>query len=239
MLNKRVLIVEDDQDIGELLLLHLADLNVETRWCRDGQDAYHQLTHAKWDLMLLDIRLPRLDGLELMRRVRSLGNTVPILMLTAKSSELDRVLGLELGADDYVTKPFSVVEVMARVKALLRRSSMVGDLATAPLRLRAGELVIDEAKRAVSIGGETVDLTAREFDLLLFFFRAPGRVFRRAQMLDQVWGIGHEGYEHTVDSHINRLRSKLQAFGGSQDYILTVWGVGYKFNDALAFDHVA
>jgi DNA-binding response OmpR family regulator len=152
-------------------------------------------------------------------------------MLTSKSSELDRVLGLEMGADDYVTKPFSIRELLARVKAIFRR---VDELKSekqehAPVPLTAGELTIDPVKRLVTVRDIPVDLTAKEFDLLHHFALNPGRVFTRSQLLDKVWGYGHEGYEHTVNSHINRLRSKIEKDPSQPDYVLTVWGVGYKF----------
>ncbi len=239
MQRKCVLVVEDEQDIADLLMLHLADQNLDATWCRDGVQALQLLRSRTWDLVLLDLRLPGLDGLEITRRLRAQGSRVPILMLTAKTTELDRVLGLELGADDYVSKPFSVVEVMARVKALLRRVSMDAAPERAASRIVHGVLVVDETTRAVTLGTTNIELTAREFDLLTFFAQSPGRVFRRTQLLDQVWGTGHDGYEHTVNSHINRLRAKLQAAGAAEEYILTVWGVGYKFNDALASVDVA
>jgi len=154
-------------------------------------------------------------------------------MLTARKSEIDRVLGLEMGADDYLTKPFSVRELQARVKALLRRSSLASqtsdvDRATT---IKVNGLCIDTAKRSVSLRNQSVELTTKEFDLLEFLARHPGRVFRREQLLDSVWGYQHSGYEHTVNSHINRLRSKLEGEPSKPDYVLTVWGVGYKFND--------
>ncbi len=239
MEGKRVLVIEDEPDIGRLLLLHLNDLNVAAELCTDGALGYRAANARTWDLLILDLRLPGLDGLEVCRRLRMEGNHVPILMLTAKTSELDRVLGLEVGADDYVTKPFSVIEVMARVKALLRRVSFEQRDDGAAVTLEFGQLVIDESRRRVTLRGESVELTAREFDLLLFFAQAPGQVFRRVQLLDRVWGFGHEGYEHTVNSHINRLRGKLNAIDDSLEYIVTVWGVGYKFNDELIDEHVA
>ena len=239
MEGKRVLVIEDEPDIGELLLLHLRDLNVVAHLCADGLSGYTQVNQQPWDLVILDIRLPGLDGLEVCRRLRAEGNRVPILMLTAKSAELDRVLGLEIGADDYVTKPFSIVEVMARVRALLRRVSYEHRSEPSSTPLILGQLELDESRRCVKVAGQEVDLTAREFDLLLFFAKSPGQVFRRMQLLDQVWGFGHEGYEHTVNSHINRLRSKLHRIDDSQEYVLTVWGVGYKFNDQLESQHVA
>lgn len=235
---KRILVVEDEPDIGELLLLHLRDVNANAEWVTDGRQALQRLLRDSWDLVILDIRLPGLDGLEICRRVRAEGCAVPILMLTAKTSELDRVLGLEVGADDYVLKPFSVMEVMARVRALLRRVSL-DTQQTAELNVECGRLHIDEARRQVSVEGTELDLTPREFDLLAFFAKSPGQVFRRAQLLDKVWGFGHDGYEHTVNSHINRLRNKLVAADPDCDYIVTVWGVGYKLNDQLKLRHVA
>ena len=233
MEGKRVLVVEDERDIGELLLMHLEDLGVEAKRVDDGALALATLQGDVWDLAILDLRLPTLSGLEICKRLREAGNAVPLLMLTAKSAELDRVLGLEIGADDYVTKPFSVIEVMARVRALLRRVALDRSASTSELQVHCGKLFIDESRRRVLVNNHAVELTAKEFDLLLFFARSPGQVFRRVQLLDQVWGFGFEGYEHTVNSHINRLRNKLHAVDPTVDYIVTVWGVGYKFNDAL------
>jgi DNA-binding response OmpR family regulator len=156
-------------------------------------------------------------------------------MLTAKSSEIDRVLGLELGADDYLTKPFSFPELLARVKALLRRAEALGGNRNQPVdgeRITRGELVIETNKRRATLPGQELSLTAKEFDLLLHFARHPGRVFSRSQLLDQVWGYGHDGYEHTVNSHINRLRAKLELNPAEPRYLLTVWGVGYKFAES-------
>ncbi len=186
------------------------------------------------DLIILDIMLPGIDGLEICRRVRARSDYTPILMLTARSSEVDRVLGLELGADDYLTKPFSILELVARVKALFRRmealQSTDADSGQAPIHF--SELSIEPDKRSVLVRGEPITLTAKEFDLLLHFARQPGRVFTRGQLLDSVWGYGHEGYEHTVNSHINRLRSKIEEDPAAPRYILTVWGVGYRFAEA-------
>jgi len=175
--------------------------------------------------------LPEVDGLEICRRVRSKSTYLPIIMLTSKSSELDRVLGLEMGADDYVTKPFSIRELMARVKAMFRRFD---ELQPEPESggmtvIQAGGLLIHPEKRKVELNGTTIELTAKEFDLLLYFANHSGRVFTRSQLLDSVWGYGHDGYEHTVNSHINRLRAKIEADRGQPAYILTVWGVGYQF----------
>jgi DNA-binding response OmpR family regulator len=181
-------------------------------------------------MMILDVMLPEVDGLEICRRLRGQGNNTPILMLTAKDAEIDRVLGLEMGADDYLTKPFSVRELQARVKAMLRRVELMSQpepKSKAPLSF--GELAIDPDKRQVTLAGELLDLTSTEFDLLLYMASHPGMVFSRAQLLDNVWGYQHSGYEHTVNSHINRLRTKIEKDPSKPDYVLTVWGVGYKF----------
>jgi DNA-binding response OmpR family regulator len=184
-----------------------------------------------YDLIILDLMLPGLDGMEICRRLRRQHGYVPILMLTAKTSEMDRVVGLEIGADDYVTKPFSIPELLARVKAILRRVEELSDSAReeAPAVIEAGNLVIDPARRKAILKGRALDLTAKEFDLLVHFAGNPGKVYTRSQLLDMVWGYGHDGYEHTVNSHINRLRAKIEKDSAHPEYILTVWGVGYKF----------
>jgi DNA-binding response OmpR family regulator len=156
---------------------------------------------------------------------------VPILMLTAKSSEMDRVVGLEIGADDYVTKPFSIPELLARVKAILRRVDELSESGqeSVPAIIQAGNLIVDAAGRKATLKDQILDQTAKEFDLLLHFAGNPGKVYTRSQLLDFVWGYGHDGYEHTVNSHINRLRAKIEKDSAHPEYILTVWGVGYKF----------
>jgi DNA-binding response OmpR family regulator len=197
----------------------------------DGREGLAQAHANLPDLVILDLMLPQIDGLEVCRSLRSRQPCTPILMLTAKTTELDRIVGLETGADDYVTKPFSVTEVVARVKALLRRVEALraGSRPPAGGRIRAGDVVIDLEKRTVTVTGAPVSLTAREFDLLAHFVRHPGRVYTRAELLDQVWGYGHDGYEHTVNSHINRLRAKIEPDPAQPRHVLTVWGVGYKF----------
>lgn len=231
MEHRNILVIEDEHDIAELIRLHLVDLGHHVTVAADGFSGKQLAMLRDWDLIILDLRLPGVDGLDICREVRSAACYVPILMLTSKSSELDRVLGLELGADDYVTKPFSVLELMARVKAIFRRMGTVASNATAgESRLRIGELDIDPATRSASINGHAVDLTAKEFDLLLHFARNPGRVYRRSELLDGVWGYGHDGYEHTVNSHINRLRAKIEVDSANPEYIVTVWGVGYKLH---------
>lgn len=232
----RILIVEDDADIARLIFLHLDELDAQLEHCSRGDDALTLACEEPWDLIVLDLRLPGIGGLDVCRRLREQGKLIPILMLTAKSSELDRVLGLELGADDYLTKPFSPLELTARAKALLRRASMtrqqnhaetVAEGDTQPIEL--GPFCICERTHRVTMGGNRIELTSREFDLLLHFARQPGRVFRRSELLDEVWGYGHDGYEHTVNTHINRLRGKIEADPSSPKYVHTVWGVGYRF----------
>ncbi len=231
---KRILVVEDDPDICHLLEIHLRDNAYRVDVVGNGIDGLNRASNHAYQLIVLDLMLPGIDGLELCRRLRGQAIMIPILMLTAKSSELDRVLGLELGADDYLTKPFSILELQARVKAILRRSELTETAETSQHdeRIEFEALLIDVDKRAVFIDGESVDLTAREFDLMLHFARHPGRVFSRGQLLDQVWGYSHTGYEHTVNSHINRLRKKIEAAPGRPQYIETVWGVGYRFREA-------
>lgn len=233
---RRILLVEDEKDIAELVALHLADVCDEVVVASDGHEGMRLATTMDWALVVLDLRLPGPDGLSICRAVRRERSYQPILMLTSKSSELDRVLGLESGADDYLTKPFSVLELTARVRAILRRVEQFKLAATSgngaddePPTVAAGPVTIDPSRREVLLRGESVELTAREFDLLEHLARHPGRVFRRADLLDQVWGYGHEGYEHTVNSHINRLRSKIESDPSHPEMIVTVWGVGYKF----------
>jgi DNA-binding response OmpR family regulator len=227
----KVLVIEDELDIAKLVQLHLQDLPCEVNLAFDGIVGLAEAEAKPYDLIILDLKLPGLEGLEVCKRLRARGRYTPILMLTSKSSELDRVLGLEVGADDYLTKPFSVMELTARVKALFRRVEMLGkkeEGAQAKL-LQAREMTIDIERHAVTVRGQSIELTAREFDLLVHFARHPGRVYSREQLLDQVWGYQHSGYDHTVNSHINRLRSKIERDPQNPEYIHTVWGVGYKF----------
>jgi len=230
---RQILVVEDEPDIAGLVALHLRDNDFQVTLAADGHEGMRQAFARSWDLVILDIRLPGPDGLTICRALRREQAYVPILMLTSKSSELDRVLGLELGADDYVTKPFSVSELLARVKAIFRRvDSLNRNAGHRGDTLSLGDLRIDPDRREVTICDQAVALTAREFDLLLHFACHPGRVFSRTQLLDSVWGYGHDGYEHTVNSHINRLRAKIEADPSNPDHIVTVWGVGYKLEPA-------
>lgn len=225
----KVLVVEDERDIAELVSLHLRDAGFAVTTVADGYAGMREASAGGWDLVVLDIRLPGPDGLSICRALRQHRDYVPILMLTSKTAELDRVLGLELGADDYVSKPFSVAELVARARAILRRvDAAQADPDMSQEIIAVGDICIDSATRGVTVARRPVELTAREFDLLLHFARHPGRVFNRAQLLDSVWGFGHDGYEHTVNSHINRLRAKVEANSAEPTYIVTVWGVGYK-----------
>ncbi len=225
---RTLLIVEDQQDLAELVALHLADLAQRIHLCNDGTEALRIAASNPPDLVVLDLGLPGLDGLEVCRRLRAAPRYVPILMLTARSSDAERVLGLELGADDYLVKPFNVMELVARAKAIVRRME-AADGAAADAIVCNGALRIDPSARRVTLDGAQIGLTAREFDLLLYFARHPGRVFTREQLLDTVWGGAHGGYAHTVNSHINRLRAKIETDAADPHRIQTVWGVGYRF----------
>jgi len=229
----KVLIVEDDRDISQLVELHLRDAGYNVDLAHDGTSGLEQALTRSYDLVILDLTLPGVEGLEVCRRLRARPSYPLILMLTARSSELDRVLGLEIGADDYLTKPFGIRELLARVKALLRRMEARG---TTPglcpedeKIIQGGPLVIDAETRQVTLSGKGINLTAKEFDLLFLFACHPVRVYTRSQLLDLVWGLGYEGFEHTVNSHINRLRAKIEKNPAQPRYLLTAWGVGYKF----------
>ena len=233
---RRVLIVEDEIDLARVLKRHVEGLGCQVKLAATGEDAV-AMGHEEFDLVVLDVMLPGIDGMEVCRRLRSLNRYMPVLMLTARSSDIDKVMGLESGADDYLTKPFSVQELLARIKAIFRRM----DVLSSPQASRARpiavghELRIDPGTREVRVRGQQVDLTQKEFELLMHFAQNPGRVYTRAQLLDAVWGYNHEGYEHAVNCHINRLRSKIEIDPGDPKLLLTVWGVGYKFSpDSVA-----
>jgi DNA-binding response OmpR family regulator len=232
---QEILLVEDDRDISRLVELHLQDLGYIVQVAHDGSEGLSFALSKSYALIILDLMLPGIDGLEICRRLRAKPTYTPILVLTAKSSEFDRVLGLEVGADDYLTKPFSVRELLARVKAVLRRvEAFAVQPATSTQKvICAGSLRIDVEKRKVTVDAIPKDLTVKEFDLLLQFAEHPGKVYTRAQLLDAVWGYGHEGYEHTVNSHINRLRAKIEKDPTRPALILTVWGIGYKFSEEI------
>jgi two-component system, OmpR family, response regulator len=227
---KQVLIVEDDENIAELLRLHLHDEGYTIEHAADGHAGMQLVERSHWDALVLDLMLPGIDGLEICRRARAMARYTPIIITSARSSEVHRILGLELGADDYLAKPFSVLELIARVRALLRRADAMARNA----RLDAGNLEldglhIDPIAREVRLQDKSIDLTPREFDLLCFFARHPGKVYSRLDLLNHVWGYRHDGYEHTVNTHINRLRIKIEADPANPRRILTMWGRGYKF----------
>ncbi|HAT1575550.1 TPA: response regulator transcription factor [Raoultella ornithinolytica] len=227
---KKILLVEDDDDIAALLRLNLQDEGYQIVHEADGAQALVQLDKGGWDAAILDLMLPNVDGLEICRRIRQMTRYLPVIIISARSSETHRVLGLEMGADDYLAKPFSVIELVARVKALFRRQEAMGlNLLMDSGRIDCHGLSIDPLSREIRLHGEPVDLTPREFDLLYYFARHPGEVFSRLALLDHVWGYQHEGYEHTVNTHINRLRSKIERDPTEPEIILTVWGKGYKF----------
>ena len=228
---KRVLIVEDDPHIAELLRLHLHDEGYAVEHAADGHAGLRELERSHWDALVLDLMLPGVDGLEICRRARAMARYTPIIIISARSSEVHRILGLELGADDYLAKPFSVLELVARVKALLRRTDALARNARMESgSLSLGELDIEPLAREVRVDGKLIELTPREFDLLYFFARNPGKVFTRLDLLNHVWGYHHDGYEHTVNTHINRLRIKIEANPAQPRRILTVWGHGYKLS---------
>lgn len=226
-MQENILIIEDQQDINDLVALNLNMLGFNTTQAYDGQQGLKLATESQFSVIVLDIMLPGLNGLEVCKAIRKREINTPVLMLTAKKNEMDRVLGLELGADDYLTKPFSVLELQARVKALLRRVAVFNPT-TNTNNLTLQDLVIDKQTREVTVAGKSVPLTAKEFDLLAFLANAPGKVFSREQLLNSVWGYQYSGYEHTVNSHINRLRNKLEQDPAHPKYVITVWGVGYK-----------
>lgn len=234
-----ILVAEDQTDIRDLLVMNLRQAGHEVTAVADGVAALASQNEQASDLLILDLMLPGMGGLEVCKALRARGRSTPILMLTAKSTELDRVLGLELGADDYLTKPFSLAELLARVKALLRRAEMLraaqsGSSAAGQAgssTLRNGDLEILPVKRQVRFRQQLLDFTALEFDLLLHFAQHPGHVFSRSQLLGAVWGYTHDGYEHTVTTHINRLRAKLEADPMRPQMILTVRGAGYKMRE--------
>ncbi|WP_371195605.1 winged helix-turn-helix domain-containing protein [Glaciecola sp. SC05] len=229
-----VLVVEDDMDIATLIQVNLAELGLEMDHHADGKSGLDAALNHSYSLVLLDVMLPSLGGLDICRQLREQKPEQAILMLTAKNSETDRVLGLELGADDYMTKPFSIRELQARVRAQIRKVNLLKEAhqqqQSPSDTIECGAIKIVKQTRKVLHDNQPIDLTATEFDLLFHLMRHPNQVFSRAQLLESVWGYQHCGYEHTVNSHINRLRSKIEKDATQPEYVQTVWGVGYKFN---------
>jgi DNA-binding response OmpR family regulator len=229
---KHILIIEDDLEIIKLLEIHLTDLIYSTSKAIDGEQGLKMALENDYDLILLDLTLPTMDGVEICRRLRAKKNT-PIIMLTAKSEEIDRVLGLEIGADDYMTKPFSIRELLARIKAVMRRSEINVSKEQNTSSITAEGLQIDIYKRKVLLGDQKIELSPKEFELLVLMASNPGRNYTRTELLNMIWGYNFEGYEHTVNSHINRLRAKIESDMANPTFILTTWGVGYKFNEDI------
>jgi len=227
-----VLIVEDDSEISKILSVNIEDLGLRTVISDNGKEGLKEALSGQFALIILDIMVPLLDGISLLRELRKVDVHTPVLMLTARDSELDRVLGLELGADDYMSKPFSIREMTARVKALLRRSRLSEERSDDRENLLSiGPLTLDPLKRKAILKGENVELTVKEFDLLSLFMKNPGRAYSRSDLLNLIWGYQFEGYEHTVNTHINRLRAKIENDPGQPEFLKTVWGVGYRFAD--------
>lgn len=241
----KVLIVEDEYDIANLIQVHLSELEIDSDICCHGQQGLEQALKQNYQLVMLDVMLPGTNGLDICRQLRQEKPLQAILILTSKTSETDRILGLELGADDYMTKPFSIRELQARVRTQLRRvhaliersNGIVNESSSQNAQQQngstcLGKLLVDQRYHQVTYNDSVINLTATEFELLDFLCKNPDQVFSRSQLLDGVWGYNHSGYEHTVNSHINRLRNKLEEDCAEPKIIQTVWGVGYKLNSA-------
>jgi DNA-binding response OmpR family regulator len=229
-MNEHLLLVEDDDAIAVALRLHLEDAGYRLHREADGRQAMAAIDRQRWDLVLLDLMLPGADGWEVCRHLRARHADVPVIMLSARSAEAHRVLGLELGADDYIAKPFSMLELVARIRAPLRRIEQMRSTAAARQDFSFGPFRLDTVRRELLRGGTVVPLTLREFDLLHFLLKHPGRPFSRGELLQRVWGAGFDGYEHTVNSHINRLRNRIEDDPRDPRRVVTVWGVGYRFD---------
>ncbi len=233
-----VLIVEDAKDIAELLALHLKDMGLASTRVTNGYDGLQAAMQEAFDLIILDLMLPGLDGIEVCRRLRAAEVHTPILMLTARSEEIDKVLGLEMGADDYLTKPFGIREFLARVKALLRRQQRMGEGSLPQVSSRAmkfGPLLIEPDMHKVSLHGQRIELSPKEFELLHLLASHPGRSYSREQILNLIWGYDYDGMAHTVNAHINRLRNKIEPDMNNPAFILTTWGIGYRFSEDVRF----
>ena len=229
---RKILIIEDDENIVDLIDIHIDDINGQLFKAHDGETGLKMAMTNEYDLIILDLMLPKLSGLDISFKLRSEGVLTPILMLTAKSEEIDKVLGLETGADDYMTKPFSIRELLARIKAILRRTNSAGNVKKS-IVIERGDLYIDLDKKMVLCGGERINLSKKEFELLSLMAANPGKSYNRSNLLRLIWGYDFAGYEHTVNSHINRLRSKIEQDHANPKYILTSWGIGYRFNEDI------
>ena len=229
-MSRKVLVVDDEKLIVKGIRFSLEQDGMEVDCAYDGEEAVEKAKDKKYDIILLDLMLPKMDGLEVCQQIREFSN-VPIVMLTAKGEDMDKILGLEYGADDYITKPFNILELKARIKAILRRSvKKVTAEPQAKNVLKARELELAYDSRRVFINGREVNLTAKEFDLLELLMENPGKVYSREKLLDTVWGYDYPGDVRTVDVHVRRLREKIEANPSEPKYIFTKWGVGYYFN---------
>lgn len=226
---RNILLVEDDPDIARLLSLHLDSQTYQLTCCASGKDAVQKALRQEYHLILLDIMLPDGNGMEVCKTLRQQAVTTPIMMLTCHAEEAEKVLALELGADDYVTKPFGMLELMARMKAVMRRSAPAAQTAAETAEINTKGLVIEPDKKRASLHGKRLELTVKEFNLLWLLARNPGKTFTRKELLEQVWGYSFSGYEHTITSHINRLRLKIETDLNHPSFILTAWGAGYRF----------
>ncbi|WP_317126905.1 response regulator transcription factor [Nonlabens xiamenensis] len=224
--------MEDDLDIVDLLEIHMKDLNADVESVNDGKSALDKALSNDYDLILLDLSIPEINGVEVCRELRKKKDT-PVIMVTAKSEEIDKVLGLEIGADDYITKPFSIRELKARAKAVMRRSEKKTTGSSDHSQLDFGDLKINVEMRRVTLNDKKIELSPKEFDLLVLLGTHPGRSYSRSEMLDIIWGYNFSGYEHTVNSHVNRLRAKIEPDMSHPIYILTTWGIGYRFNEEI------
>jgi DNA-binding response OmpR family regulator len=233
-LARKLLVIEDDRELIDLLTLHLTAEGYQVDAAADGEAGLRAFQSGQYGLVILDWMLPSMSGIDVLREIRATDARTPVLMLTARNEEADKVLGLELGCDDYLTKPFSVRELVARIKVLHRRIERAEELArisSGDRILDLGPLKIDHGKRKVQVGGEPVQLTVKEYDLLHTLASRPGRTFSRRQLLDLVWDQDSDVYEHTVNSHVNRLRNKIEDNPNRPRLILTVWGIGYRFTE--------
>lgn len=228
MAGKRALVVDDEKLIVKGIRFSLEQEGMEVDCAYDGEEAVQKAKENEYDIILLDVMLPKLDGFEVCQQIREF-SSVPVIMLTAKGDDMDKILGLEYGADDYITKPFNILEVKARIKAIMRRTSARGQIAKPESILESGDMRVDCESRRVSISGREVNLTAKEFDLLELLIRNPSKVYSREKLLNLVWGADYPGDVRTVDVHIRRLREKIETNPSEPRYVHTKWGVGYFF----------
>ena len=233
-MTNNVLVIEDGPGSAILLKPHLLEVGCRVKLACDAKAGLAEAEKNRYDLVILDLMTRGENGLDICRRLRSKSYYPPILILSSRASEMERILGLEMGADDFVVKPFSVLELLARIKAIFRRTNAIRtEMTSAKAVVKAGGMTIDPDKRSVIVDGRPMDLTAKEFELLHHLAQNPGRVYTREQLLDFVWGYNHAGYEHTVNSHVNRLRAKIESDPANPVFVRTVWGVGYKFSESV------